>query len=552
MKCDVFNDSIVSSSNRLPFCFAIVNELSFEAIQANEFLSEREQLTGTGHPSALEVFKSPSLVLHLECAACGHGFPVDYYSYPLDEPRRCPKCEMNYRLAGGDVLIAFIKQLRGILVEADEADPLVMASLGQTIAKAAILLEPLCLVFVVGFSTMNDSQFLGNTAVFLKLMKRFQRLPSLFIAFPPDTSNHYSRYILKLWRRSGFFIITPAALTAFNVLKTLKGNSLDNPYIYWPTSLWTLVRHNGNGSSFTISPSSDRPKERHARHLIDLREYFWAADSLSLVPGETDEHLLGFTPKDDGQAASWLERQGIKADYVTFAGRDEVAMEKRYIDGDWRYFRFRNMDVETFMPAMSWLESVGLPSVRVGDGQEKKLPPGFADTVSHDCSECRDFLKTYLPSKSLFSVTIPQGIDHVAYIMNKPLLIINATTLGSLMIMRNNENTFLLPKKLWSEREGKFLSLGDIFHRGYGDRYNADLYQEHGIVVIDNTEEEIADAVKEIYARFVTRNWTVTRDEQLLQGKWVDFFNRVYPGFSCKSRLVYSFFYNNSYLLYDA
>jgi hypothetical protein len=69
---------------------------------------------------------------------------------------------------------------------------------------------------------------------------------------------------------------------------------------------------------------------------------------------------------------------------------------------------------------------------------------------------------------------------------------------------------------------------------------------------VDNTEEEILAATREMYSRYVARDWVVTPDEERLQAAFDRLIDSLYPDYPRRSRLCYTFFRSNPHLLEDA
>lgn len=533
---------------------AAVMDISFEDIDKNEFLGVNEISAGTGRFAVYEVMRKPFFLnISLMCPACGHLFIINYYDCMWDDGcGACPNCQSGLVLSGEEVKEVFERQLHQKLDEIDLDDKASLEVLGRIIAKASILLEPLCLIFIIGFWSDRIGHYLENTAILLAMLQTYIKSKPLLIAFPPHPELCSNHYVTRLWSESGHFIVTPAALVAYDLLRPLNGHCQDNPAINWPTMYWN-VRYAVNPRR--MDGIRFQPKPRHARHLIDLREKKWFADSKGLLP--SNGPYFHFSEEEDRSAESWRSSHGLNGDYAVFIGRDSAYLDSQYSHENWRFHDHRDMDINTYLHSMRWLAEHNIGSIRLGsivkDFLPDNLPPGIIDypaVTKRD--QFSEFLDIHVQNKCLFTVTVSTGIDVASYLFNKPILNVNAVALAPMLITQNHPNKLWCPKKIWDLRRKRFLSLREMFASNFHVLYGSHNYKQAGLVLIDNTAEEISAVVREIYEKVVTKTWVETENELSLQQDFVRLFDEFYPGFEIKSKLAYSFFRDNAFLLDDA
>lgn len=533
-----------------PLNFINLRNIPFEPIRQNTFLPFDEQEIALGRPMAWEVMAGPRLIFEVQCPDCEENFELDYYGGRIDDNDRlkCPGCGRFYYLAADDVRELFEQRLKAALDEAGD-DPAALKAIGETVAKAAILLEPLFALLVVGFGAELTALHLGNTASLLSIIDQYFRLEHTLVAFPPRPEQCANQYVHQLWSNTGRFIMTPAALTAFSILRELKGQNFDNPTLPLP-SMFTGLDRNLPPKGKIVLGRPPRFKGRHNRHLIDLRESYWLGDGLGLVRDHPP--LFRFTPEEEEIGQAWLAEHGLTDGYAAFIGRDADFLKPRYLDADWSYFQQKDMDIQTFLPAMRWLGEQGLPSVRLASAQEKPLsgpPPGVVDLAARPRGEASDFLDLYLAAKARFVAAIPTGLELAAYLNHRPVLCLNVTDIGPLPVALNGPDVFIMPKKIWDAREQKYLTILDIFQRKVDCL--AHLRQQPHLTAEDNSPEDILAAVQEMYARFVSGAWEDSEDEARQRIRFTKVYSQFCPNFAGRARAVFSFFNENSFLLYN-
>ncbi len=401
-------------------------------------------------------------VLELECPVCGHSFSSDYFSgfFSAENIGACEKCLSISKLSKEQFREFFEKELRRKIETAENSgDEGEMDRLGQIIAKAAIVLEPLLIIFVVGFWGDRIGQYLASTQLFLARIKKALGYLPLLLAFPPK--NDCNSYLTDLWRQT--FIISPVVLRAYDRLSSLSGHRRFNKWINLKGDHWALTVDR-NYDHIRISPNAPLP--RQARHLIDLRELYWGLDPHGLINENDAPRPYVFDEQAHSQARQWLLGKGLSENdpYVCFIGRDTAYLKNAKFDTQYPLNEYRNVDIQTFIPAMEWLAGQGSASFRMG---YKVAKPVITDNkqvhdyaVSGDRSE---FLDIYLSSHCEFFVSSGVGLDVVPIMNSRPLLMTNVPLYVPCAI--NNSRMCVIFKKIYCKKRQAFLSLREIFER---------------------------------------------------------------------------------------
>lgn len=525
----------------------IVLALPFEDIAKNEFLPPAKQKINTGLDPAWEVLGSPSLMLYLGCPDCGQGFQVDYYrtNFFHDGLGTCPACGATGRLSGDRVRQTFERQLRSALARADESNEDEMAHLGRIISRAAILLDPLARVFVIGLKSEQIGHYLTNTARLLEIINRYLNPIPLLITFPPKAEICSNQYLTNYWARA-FFIMTPAARPAYDELNSLTGQKLDNPNASIPFMYW--MRSGINFPVHFFPP-------RQARRLINLRDPYWDRDTAGWLSNPTVS-ILNFKQSDFSAANEWLKTylpDDNSSRYVAFLGRDKAYYAKqRPLGYHPEISTSRNMDIKTFIPAMRWLSETGLPSIRLGSAVNEALPTDLPATIIDypifRRNESSEFMDLFLSANCLFMVSAGSGIDEPARLTGKWALLVNQLVIYAALAYWNCSRMIIMPKQVWSNRKKRFLTYAELTESKAASLNSLARYQERDLTLVDNTAEEILAAVEEMHAR-VTGTWVVTEEEKKMQRRAVDIMNSIYPESYPRFKFAYSFLKANPYFL---
>ena len=157
------------------------------------------------------------------------------------------------------------------------------------------------------------------------------------------------------------------------------------------------------------------------------------------------------------------------------------------------------------------MQKSGYQVVRLGKDESKEcLIEGIIDYANCFYDELMDF---YLMANCKFLLGGMAGIIAIASFWGRPILQTNALSFcyGQESLPRTEYDMYV-PKKFYSKRENRVLNLYETLNVSYKcDRYNR-YFIEEGIEVIDNTEEEILNAIIEMDEK-LNHTWIQTEDE---------------------------------------
>lgn len=218
----------------------------------------------------------------------------------------------------------------------------------------------------------------------------------------------------------------------------------------------------------------------------------------------SDPHLR-FTSEEEKLGKAGLISMGIAdgSKFVCLNVRDNA-----YLPGpEYSYHDFRNSDIQNYILASEELTKRGYFVIRMGvivNEAINSLDPMVIDYATNGMRS--DFMDIYLGAKCNFCISVGSGFDAVTNIFRRPIVEVNFAPIGNFYTWGNTP-PILLAKHYVDVKSGLKLSLNEIFSRNVGFCYTASDFELEGVRLVENTPEEIRDAVMEMACR--------------LEGKWV-------------------------------
>lgn len=173
------------------------------------------------------------------------------------------------------------------------------------------------------------------------------------------------------------------------------------------------------------------------------------------------------------------------------------------------YHSYRDSDVDTYAQAALELAQRGYYVVRMGAKVEKPFRVEHERVIDYATSGLRsDFMDVYLASECEFAVSSGTGLDAVCVVARLPVCFVNYAPLEYL-------NTWVEGVAIWKRhfRDGREMSPREIYESGAGVFMRSEQFAEAGITLVDNTPEEIRDAVLEMEAIHRGRHMPYWREQ---------------------------------------
>ena len=250
-------------------------------------------------------------------------------------------------------------------------------------------------------------------------------------------------------------------------------------------------------------------------------DYYWHTKKSYEI--ENTKQQIHFTKDEHKKGEEILEKMGIKKSdwFVCFHCRDTFHNDKSG--------KYRNSNIKDCLKAMKYISNLGGYSIIVGSGINK-INSKYKNIVDYPNTEFKsDFMDIYLIGNCKFYVGCSSGLREVAYVFSRPTVSVNIIPLDP----PYRRNDIIIFKKIYSKSLNRILTIKERIDFEYSNPYFPlrniwFRYQErldkNGLFVVDNTEDEIFLAVKEMYNR-LSGQFNTSYYNNKLQEKFVGMFS---------------------------
>jgi putative glycosyltransferase (TIGR04372 family) len=259
-------------------------------------------------------------------------------------------------------------------------------------------------------------------------------------------------------------------------------------------------------------------------------------DAYGVLP-RTRPHI-GLTPDEEFEAQSQLKEMGMDPSnpHVCLLVRDDAhfAAMGRELEAH----SYRNAQIDTYGEAVNELVHRGYSVFRMGVSAASPIEVFHPRVHDFPFSGARtELLDVYLTMTCRFFVSTGTGLDALAVVARRPVLLTNYSQVGEL---RLSMSTLVLPRRAWSVSEGRHLTLSEQFAIGLHKMTEAEQFASVGVSFEANSPSEILDAVIEMEERS-TGVWRPRADEETLEGQFLDQVPEYLKLGGVRGRVVYSF-----------
>uniref|UniRef100_UPI004048336E TIGR04372 family glycosyltransferase n=1 Tax=Algoriphagus sp. TaxID=1872435 RepID=UPI004048336E len=234
---------------------------------------------------------------------------------------------------------------------------------------------------------------------------------------------------------------------------------------------------------------------------------------------------LNFTDAEERKGVNHLTKMGIPEDakFVCLLVRDDSYLKSFQPGNDWSAHDYRNSNIQNYILACEELADRGYFVIRMGVKVNEPINSAHPKIIDYAFNGMRDdFMDIYLGAKCEFCITTSAGWDAVpGCLFRKPLVFTNIAPLGFMWTF--SSNFLALSKKYLKINDNRELSLSEIFSNDLAFCLDTEGYKSNGIVLVENTPEEIRDVVIEMHER-LTGVWHSEKDDEELQAQfWKSF-----------------------------
>jgi putative glycosyltransferase (TIGR04372 family) len=189
------------------------------------------------------------------------------------------------------------------------------------------------------------------------------------------------------------------------------------------------------------------------------------------------------------------------------------ARESTFLGDSFR--EWQNQSIENYVEAIKYITKQGGHVIRMGDPSMRPEPivKGLIDYV-HSVYKS-DFGDLYLSSKAKFCIVNNSGYRVLPELFHVPLLTVNYYPISPVDFY---QETLIIYKKVYSNILKKELSIEDILEEPNMCHYNTNAeYEAAGLCVLENTKEEILEAVKDMFSLLENNPGKFTPAQKLFQ-----------------------------------
>lgn len=234
---------------------------------------------------------------------------------------------------------------------------------------------------------------------------------------------------------------------------------------------------------------------------------------------------LQFTSEEEKKGEAGLRAMGISpgVPFVCLIVRDSAYLDAHQ-PKDWSYHNYRDSDIRNYVLAAEALADRGYFVIRMGAKVCESLPSKHPRVIDYAKNGQRsDFMDVYLGAKCVFCISTGTGFDAVPKIFRRPIVYVNMVPVGYLQTFR--EHSIGIVKQHFSLQLGRNLTLTEIFKQGLNLALQTSEYEQAKIKLVENTSEEICDAVIELEQR-QRGTWSEAQGDAHLQGKFRDIYQK--------------------------
>ena len=201
-----------------------------------------------------------------------------------------------------------------------------------------------------------------------------------------------------------------------------------------------------------------------------------------------------------------LNKYQVNKEFVGLHSRNNLYLKKNMIQDD-NFHDFRNFDFNDYKLAIKYLDNKNISLIKLGETFVEEninsTNPKIFTSLDFKSNQEIDYL---LNAHAKYNVIGNSGISGISSIHRKKIIYINLIPLNLDNLSYCSPGSLILPKKIFDTKKKKFLSFRENNKINFNIHQITDPYEEHNLSVIDNSPEEILDAVIEMEEMILGNN----------------------------------------------
>lgn len=240
----------------------------------------------------------------------------------------------------------------------------------------------------------------------------------------------------------------------------------------------------------------------------------WGAHAAAAVQNQWEAEgrppLLSLAHSDHERGWRCLQELGVPKD--TWFVCLHVREPGFYGEGTTSHQAYRDADISTYLLAIQSIVERGGWVIRMGDPTMKPLAH-MAQVIDYAHSDIRsDWMDVFLCAQCHFFIGVTSGLHIVPSCFGVPCALTNYVPMAAPPWYSQD---IYIPKLYWSVADKCYLTFAKAMSPPLGYNHSSDPLTKSGVVVVDNTPEEINDLVIEMLERLEGSREYTQEDKQL-------------------------------------
>ncbi len=265
-------------------------------------------------------------------------------------------------------------------------------------------------------------------------------------------------------------------------------------------------------------------------HLIPTQHEYYSTKNLRLLEAYSNSKPQINLPEDlIINCKKQLDNLQIDVSngYICFHSRDPAYLNSIDPSRNWSYHNYRDSNINNYVIAVSkFLQHNNILAFRMGAIVNSKLSIINSRIIDYSSLFWSEVMDLYLGSQCKFFVCSDAGITIIPETFRRPIVLTNFTTYYR--IRADFAFGVMILKKHYLRSESRYLNTIELITNPKFriDQHDSNHLSLLGVELIENTPEEIYDAMVEINSR-ICGNWIEDTEDAELQNVFWSQFNHI-------------------------
>lgn len=193
-----------------------------------------------------------------------------------------------------------------------------------------------------------------------------------------------------------------------------------------------------------------------------------------------------------------ISKFNINKNFVGLHARNNLYV-KKYIPEDKNFHDYRNFNFEDFSLVIEHLKKKNNSIIKLGktfsEENLKNFQTKIFTSIDFESNEEVDYL---LNKYSRYNVVGNTGVSSLSSMHRKKTVYVNFIPFNLNHLSKCSPGSLILPKKIYNKKEERFLSFKEVNSIKFNIHSSIDPYDNYNLTVINNSPQEILDAIIEM------------------------------------------------------